>query len=607
MKKIYLLLLVTVLAFAGNPKTAFAGSGTCAVVDSWVVTDPTSSLYPFGIVDGFYSADPNLSGNLFYEGSFLQPFSSSDGTIFIFDLLPGNYEFFYCGGTIQFTINPIACDISIANIGSTNVSGAGCTPNGAIDLTVTSSTQGQTYFYNLAEINTLETYTGQDDGFGIISIQNLPAGDYALFIATTDDVLSATCFATDLLTITEPSCDMAIPTFGGSNATSQGASDGAVTVSVTGGSCIPTAPGGNPIYNVYAELNGSYFADLTYNANNGNYELAGLLAGTYTVIAENGGTTCFASQDITVGGGVPPTQLVNGVCGNLNYVKTSAIACLSVPNATQYEWEFSNANGVFATKLSPVNYIVFHSVTPSLTWGTTWSVRVRALIGTSAGVFSEPCTIGIVADPAISGVQLTQLRTQDCGKLNYRINANNRIITLPVGGAIQYEFEFSEIGTGTVVATAIRNSNVLFFNTVTPSLAFPAQYNVKTRARVGSIWGNFGQPCLIGIIGLNRDGDEAEQELAYDADGNVIVDAPYFDLTAMPNPYSEFTSLVINSSSNENVYIQFYDMTGKLVEDIKVITNTRFDLGANLSKGIYLLKARSDSGNQLTTRLVKTN
>ena len=48
-------------------------------------------------------------------------------------------------------------------------------------------------------------------------------------------------------------------------------------------------------------------------------------------------------------------------------------------------------------------------------------------------------------------------------------------------------------------------------------------------------------------------------------------------------------------------------MTGKLVEDIKVITNTRFDVGANLSKGIYLLKARSDSGNQLTTRLVKTN
>jgi hypothetical protein len=138
-------------------------------------------------------------------------------------------------------------------------------------------------------------------------------------------------------------------------------------------------------------------------------------------------------------------------------------------------------------------------------------------------------------------------------------------------------------------------------------LPFPAQYNVRTRARIGTTWGTFGQTCLIGIIGLNRDGAEANQELAYDADGNVIVDAPYFDLSAMPNPYSDITSIVINSSINENVYVQFFDMTGKLVEDIKVTTNERFNVGANLSKGIYLLKAHSDSGNQVTTRLIKTN
>jgi hypothetical protein len=40
---------------------------------------------------------------------------------------------------------------------------------------------------------------------------------------------------------------------------------------------------------------------------------------------------------------------------------------------------------------------------------------------------------------------------------------------------------------------------------------------------------------------------------------------------------------------------------------MKVTTNERFNVGANLSKGIYLLKARSESGNQVTTRLVKTN
>ncbi len=834
MKKIYLMLLVTVLAFAGTQKSAYAGSN-CPIIDTWDVLDPTSSIYPFGIVTGTYSGVSVLSGDLFYEGSFLMTYESLDGSIFLFDLLPGNYEFFYCGLSQQFTVNGIACDVEILNIGSTDVSGAGCTPNGAVDLTVGSSSIGTTYYYNLTESSTFVEYTGQDDGFGIISITGLPAGTYAIFVSTEEDVLNSTCNANTLVFINEPACDMAIPTTNATDATVQGGADGTISVTVTGGSCIPTAPGGNPVYNVYAELNGSYYGDLTFNPNTGKYELNGLMAGAYTVVADNGGSTCFDSEVVTVGepngcnlpsptinatntticngspailgvpfgydsyqwvyngsflistglagtdpvywaylegnysciitengctavsnsvfvsaplspeinfpdtiyacdnqvtlsapaaftsylwstlettesvtlstdgwyglaagvdvlacgvvdsfyvslnntapvaeitvvgnnpfcagtsitlesnssnnnswsngattqsisvnmdgtyslsvsntigcvatdevtvtsqNCVPATQLANGVCGNLNYVRTSAITCVSVVGATQYEWEFSNTNGVYATKLTPVNYLGLHGVTPILNWGTTWTVRIRAYIGSNAGVFSAPCTIGIIADPAQSGVPQTQLRPQDCGRLNYRINANNRIITNPVPGAIQYEFEFSNVTTGAVVATELRPNTALYFNTMSPTLPFPSQYNVRTRARVGTTWGSFGQVCLIQIIGLNRDGAPTAEELQYDADGNIIVDAPYFDLTAMPNPYSDVTSIVINSSINENVYIQFYDMTGKIVEDIKVATNERFNVGANLSKGIYLLKARSDSGNQITTRLVKTN
>jgi hypothetical protein len=151
MKKIYLMLLVTVLAFAGTQKSAYAGSN-CPIIDTWDVLDPTSSIYPFGIVTGTYSGVSVLSGDLFYEGSFLMTYESLDGSIFLFDLLPGNYEFFYCGLSQQFTVNGIACDVEILNIGSTDVSGAGCTPNGAVDLTVGSSTIGITYYYNLTEL-----------------------------------------------------------------------------------------------------------------------------------------------------------------------------------------------------------------------------------------------------------------------------------------------------------------------------------------------------------------------------------------------------------------------------------------------------------------------
>jgi hypothetical protein len=96
MKKIYLMLLVTVLAFAGTQKSAYAGSN-CPVIDTWDVLDPTSSIYPFGVVTGTYSGVSILAGELFYEGSSIATYQFTMDTIFFYDLLPGNYEFFYCG------------------------------------------------------------------------------------------------------------------------------------------------------------------------------------------------------------------------------------------------------------------------------------------------------------------------------------------------------------------------------------------------------------------------------------------------------------------------------------------------------------------------------
>jgi hypothetical protein len=48
-------------------------------------------------------------------------------------------------------------------------------------------------------------------------------------------------------------------------------------------------------------------------------------------------------------------------------------------------------------------------------------------------------------------------------------------------------------------------------------------------------------------------------------------------------------------------------MTGKVVDELNVTSNERFNTGAGLSKGIYLIKARSENGKLITSRLVKTN
>jgi hypothetical protein len=834
MKRLYALCLLIIVAVSGNVSKIYAGSCS-TVINTFDVLDPTDPIYPFGIVTGSYSGSASLDGELFYEGSLLYPYSSSDGTILLFDLNPGSYEFFYCGGTLSqtFTVAALPCDISILSIGATNVSGAGCTPNGAIDLTVGSSTPGQTFFYNITELFTQAEYTGQDDGFGIISLGGLPAGTYTVFVSTESDVLNSTCNANDLIIITEPSCDMAFGSSGVSDVSAINANDGAITIEVSGTSCIPTAPGGNPFYNVYAELNGSFFSNLTFNPANGRYEINNLIPGNYTVIADNAGSGCFVSTNLTVGGPIcnltpptinastttlcngsfaflsassafvgyqwiynntslisfpdadlsifkatiegsysvkvtdingcvavsnpivltaplsppinfpdtiyacdvqavveapisfdtylwstlensssitvanegwyalaasvssllcgvvdtffvslnntPPTaqidviganpfcqgasitlqsssttgnswsngattqsisvntagtytltvtntigckattsvnattqscisstQVTGGVCGQSDLNKNAAIFCTAVNGATQYEWEFSNANGVYATRLTTSNFVLLQQVTPVISWGTSWTLRVRAYNGAVAGNYSPNCNFSILPDPAIFGVPTTQLRPEDCSLQNYTINTRNRMIANYIPAAVQYEFQFSDPASGNIIATVQRTFPVLFLNTMTPTLPFPAQYNVRVRARVASTWSPFGPACLIGIVSLNREDGSSQEELPYENE-SFLINEPFFTLSVAPNPYENFTSITINSSENENIFIQLFDMTGKVVDELNVTSNERFNTGAGLSKGIYLIKARSENGKLITSRLVKTN
>ena len=831
MKRLYTLCLLIIVAVSGNVSKIYAGSCS-TVINTFDVLDPTDPIYPFGIVTGTYSGSASLDGELWYEGSLLFPYSSSDGSIFLFDLNPGSYEFFYCGNTLSqtFTVAALPCDISILNIGATNVSGAGCSPNGAIDLTVGSSTPGQTFFYNITELFSQTEYTGQDDGFGIISLNGLPAGTYTVFVSTDQDVLNSACNANDLIEITEPACDMQITHSVVVDATS-GNADGSISVAVSGTSCIPTAPGGNPTYNVFAEVNGNFYANLVFNSANNLYELNGIPGGTYVIIANNTGTSCFtavqlqvisvcnlasptitassttvctgspaqlsvpniyetyswkyantnlieifgdqpsfdatlvgsyyvvvkdingctaASQPVNISanpspqlliadtlyscsnsltvsspntfdtylwstgettssilsnsGGwfalaasvsslncgvvdtffvslnnTPPTaqinviganpfcqgasvtlqsssatgntwnnslttqsisvntvgqytltvtntigcsastsvnvtsqncstpvQITGGVCGQSDLNKNAAIFCTAVNGATQYEWEFSNTNGVYATRLTTSNYVLLQQITPSINWGTSWTLRVRAYNGAVAGNYSPNCNFSILPDPAIFGVPTTQLRPEDCSRQNYTINTRNRMIANYIPAAVQYEFQFSDPVSGNIIATVQRTYPVLFLNTMTPTLPFPAQYNVRTRARVASTWSPFGPACLIGIVSLNREDGSSQEELPYENE-SFLINEPFFTLSVAPNPYDNFTSITINSSENENIFIQLFDMTGKVVDELNVTSNERFNTGAGLSKGIYLIKARSENGKQITSRLVKTN
>jgi hypothetical protein len=330
-------------------------------------------------------------------------------------------------------------------------------------------------------------------------------------------------------------------------------------------------------------------------------------AGQYTLTVTNTiGCNASSSVNVTSQNCSTPVQITGGVCGQSDLNKNAAIFCTAVNGATQYEWEFSNANGVYATRLTTSNFVLLQQVTPVISWGTSWTLRVRAYNGAVAGNYSPNCNFSILPDPAIFGVPTTQLRPEDCSLQNYTINTRNRMIANYIPAAVQYEFQFSDPASGNIIATVQRTFPVLFLNTMTPTLPFPAQYNVRVRARVASTWSPFGPACLIGIVSLNREDGSSQEELPYENE-SFLISEPFFTLSVAPNPYENFTSITINSSENENIFIQLFDMTGKVVDELNVTSNERFNTGAGLSKGIYLIKARSENGKQITSRLVKTN
>jgi hypothetical protein len=322
--------------------------------------------------------------------------------------------------------------------------------------------------------------------------------------------------------------------------------------------------------------------------------------GLYTVTVENYyGCTATASVQVDQ---IICSSLIGQFCPNYNLVQTSAIICQPVVGATQYEWRFSQNGNVYATKFSTLNYIVLHSVSPQISWGNIYQVDVKPYVPGQVTSFGAICEIGLINQPVPNTVPLTQLRSQDCGKLNYRLNIDNRLVANSVYQAISYEFQFSEVVSGNVVASKIVQSPVCFLNTVTPTLPVPAQYNVKVRVLYGGVWGNFGNACLIGIIGINKE----EQETDPFNEADELLPAEYlFSAGAYPNPYTEGATLTIFSTEIETMSVNVYDITGKIVDQFRAVANENFIFGEAYNSGLYFIDITNQKGETQHLKVIK--
>jgi len=74
-------------------------------------------------------------------------------------------------------------------------------------------------------------------------------------------------------------------------------------------------------------------------------------------------------------------------------------------------------------------------------------------------------------------------------------------------------------------------------------------------------------------------------------------------LASSPNPFDNESILSIGENGGT---LSITDITGKMVETLKVQKNEKILIGKNFKKGVYLVKLVSDKGAISSIKLIKT-
>jgi hypothetical protein len=217
---------------------------------------------------------------------------------------------------------------------------------------------------------------------------------------------------------------------------------------------------------------------------------ASVLAGTGTLtgFALNG-----ASSNWVAPGRAGITKLKDVFCGTTLANMNTQLLAEMVSNATDFQWKFTDiATSSVYTYTRGIGQNNFYiSYIPQLTFNKTYSVQVKAYVNGAWTAYGETCTITTPSGPA----SLTQLQSVFCGTTLADLSA-----PLSCDGLINvtnYEWEFTDMATGTVYTYIRGNNQPNFYMYWIPQLTYAKTYSVRVKPYYNGAWGTFGNSCQI--------------------------------------------------------------------------------------------------------------
>ncbi len=408
---------------AGNYSVTITDANGCSTSSSFTLTEP--ALLVSSGVAATYVCGTNVSCNGANDGSInltvtggasctAYTFNWSNGatTEDVSNLTAGNYSVTItdangCSTSSSFTLTEPALLVS-SGVAATYVCGTNVSCNGAndgsINLTVTGGASCTAYTFNWSNGATTEDVSG------------LTAGNYSVTITDANG-----CSTSSSFTLTEPallvSSGVAATYVCGTNVSCNGANDGSINLTVTGGaSC--TA--------------------YTFNWSNGatTEDVGNLTAGNYSVtITDANGCSTSSSFTLTepallVSSGVAATYVcgTNVSCngandGSINLTVTGGASC------TAYTFNWSNgATTEDVSNLTAGNYSVTITDANGCSTSSSFTLTEPALLVSSGVAATYVCGTNVSCNGANDGsINLTVTGGADC--VAYTFNWSNGATT----------------------------------------------------------------------------------------------------------------------------------------------------------------------------------
>jgi hypothetical protein len=243
---------------------------------------------------------------------------------------------------------------------------------------------------------------------------------------------------------------------------------------------------------------------------------------------------------------------------------STAIEASPVFLATQYQFEVTPQGGSAVVVTSP-NYFFSLTGTPGLAaYSKAYAIRVNAFSGGNWTGYGDTCIVTTPAHPS------TKLITPQCGatfnNLTFTLNSSN----VPL--VTKYRFR---VVNGVTTRIAEVSRNYIVPSDLAGGYANNTVYTVDVATLYNGLWSSYGPACTVTTPFIRM--------ASQDINTNV------FEVKAFPNPFARHFSLDIQSSSDDLVQVQVYDMLGRALEVQKATVSelSTKEIGTNYPSGVY--------------------